>query len=351
MKADNRIVRDFTARKEKQARLEKALGVGMESSPSFLSQKLLFMRTLPYRYQGLSQEERLAGSVVSQEVKRLERMRYPNLLVRLIQRLINSLQHTNRAEQFRHSAAGNLGELHRQIEKIGFGNQQSALRQHIREGADTFSIPLDRYFENNRRMHYSLNFEKNSKGDYELVSLDAALHSKTINGSPVNYRIDAHQDIQVSPKRLYNLLQGRAILSDPNDSRSALVSLDLTDTDTAGRVRLKTYYESQTSSLEEMTAALPMELKQDKAYLARLTTALADGDLFYWTNSKEDKSVPYRMETNALKGAIEFYDPQSKKVSTDELLHKETAETKTQSAGVNLQKQVRSKKPRNSIGC
>ncbi|MES2457574.1 MAG: hypothetical protein V4594_18600 [Bacteroidota bacterium] len=350
--AENRIIRDYQKWQENEQKFEKIFQGSLLQNKGFLKEKIAFLTSLPGRYgAGLNQVENTVVKVLQSERRKLEKLLYPNFLVRLIQRAARNFRQRQHAVSYYAGQQQNLLVLQKTATSLGFGNQLRQLQAEIGLGKEAFSLALSSYFSQGDSVNFELQFTRDHLGHYAASGLKASLANPDLQ-SKHNQLFKLDGSLAITPVRAYNLLKGRTLAADPENPDSPLVRLDFSDKDPQGNFRIKTFQETGVNGLKKMIQELPEEFKQYPAYLRSLETSLINGDSAEWLSIKDGVTQKFYIETDPRQGAIVFYDQDRKRTEVDTVLGRQTAVVmQLPSAALDKQPAKHTKKNRNALGC
>jgi hypothetical protein len=351
--AENRIIRDYRKWQENEQKFEKIFQGSLLQNKGFLKEKIGFLTALPFRYSAeLSQEESMAVKVLQSERRKLEKLLYPNLLVRLINRALRNFQQQQNGTVFKARQQQNLLDLQKTASSLGFGNQLRQLHEAVSQGKETFSLALSSYFSQRDSINFELQFGRDQSGHYSANSLKATLANPGLQSNNPSQRFELDTSLAITPVRVYNLLKGRTLAADPENPDSPLVRLDFSDKDPEGNFRLKSFQGSGANELKKMVQALPEEFKQHPGYLRSLETALINGDSAEWLSIRDGIQQKFYIETDPRQDAIVFFDQDRKKTDMDTVLGKQQAVVvQLPAAEQEKQHNKPTKRNRNALGC
>lgn len=345
----NRVETDLNQWRSKEERFGKLFSFGVSNNKSLLKEKLKYYDAVAARYKGTpNQEERLALRILKQERNRIEKQLYPNLLLRLLRRLLLPVRQQYVVKQEAKQTAGNEQALKETLFKAGFGSIGNKLEPYMKQGQQEFSIPVSYYVNEKERLDFNLSFAKDHYGQYQFDSYKAALRSehRPEESRQQNFNIEPGNTITTT--QAYNLLAGRAIQKEFTGMAGSLqitwLQLDFNDKDTVGNYRMKEFHAAYGYNLKQVLQQLPLKELMSNQETRKLMNALKDGGRHTVSFLKDGKEQKFFIEANPQFKSVNIYDEHSKKISLASALGNKTAEPVQLVKKISLQQEAKQSK-------
>jgi len=350
----NRVESDLNQWRSREERFGKLFSFDISNDKVFLKEKLNYYEVIAAKYKGISNpEERLALRILKQERNRIEKQLYPNVLLRLLRRLLLSVKQQYVVRRIAKQTAIKEHALKESLIKTGFGNVVNKLEQYMKQGQQEFSIPVSYYVNEQERLDFNLSFSKDHNGQYQFENYKAALKNeqKPEESKQQNFSMEAGNT--VTAIQAYNLLAGRAIQKEyaslEGNKQSVWMQLDFNDKDGAGNFRMKEFPDGYGYDLRRALSQLPLK-ETDLDVKEKLIDNLINGSRQQVTFLKEGKEQTFYIEANPQHKTVNIYDEHAKRISIASALGNKTTESAQVVKKINLQEEVGSaKKNRLSI--
>ncbi len=327
----NRIESALKDWQSKEERFGKLFSSDILKNKPFLQEKLKYFEAVQAKYgRTASEEERLALRILMQERNKIEKHLYPNLLVRMLRRIILPMKQERVAKQAEQRTANNEQALKEAVVKAGFDNISNKLEQNIKQGQREFSIPVSYYINEKDKLDFNLSFARDNNGQYQFENYKAVLQSENKSQENKEQRFVFEPHNIVTASQAYNLLAGRAIqkeyVSTENNIQSAWIQLDFNDKDPSGNHKLKEFHSAYGFDVKEALKQLPLKELMTSEATEKLLNALVNGHRQAVTLDKEGKEHKLFIEANPQLKSINIYDENFKKISVAAALNNKTAE-------------------------
>ncbi len=328
----NRIESALKDWQSKEERFEKLFSSDILKNKPFLQEKLKYFDAVQAKYgRTASEEERLALRILMQERNKIEKHLYPNLLVRMLRRIILPVKQEQVAKQAEQRTANNEQALKEAVVKAGFDNISSKLEQNIKQGQREFSIPVSYYVNEKDKLDFNLFFARDNNGQYQFENYKAVLQSENKLQENKEQRFVFEPDNIVTASQAYNLLAGRAIQKEyagrENNIQTAWMQLDFNDKDASGNHKLKEFHSAYGFDVKEALKQLPLKELTTSEATEKLLNALKNGHQQAVTLKKDGKEQKLFIEANPQFKSINVYDENFKKTSMSSVLGNKTAES------------------------
>lgn len=308
--AENRVEMALNQWRNREDRFSKLFSFSLSSNKALLKEKLHYYERVAARYRGTSDpEERFALKVLQQERRRMEKQLYPNLLVRMLRRLL-VLPAREQAviRQDMQSQEENSRSLQEQIGKAGFSGLTSKLEQQIRQGQTQFSIPVPYYVNERERMDHQLTFSRNHTGQYQFNGFQARLLDETGQAAAKQHYFERKDGMDIN--RAYQLLEGRAI-----QKEDRWLQLDFNDKDAQGNYRVKEFHSIYGFDLEKVLRDLPIKELRESTTAYQLLDRLKQGSREAVSFLRDGREQRYFIEANPQFKSINIFDEHSRKIT------------------------------------
>ncbi|MCH5683987.1 hypothetical protein LWM68_06735 [Niabella sp. W65] len=168
----NRVEIELNQWRSREERFSKLFSFNLSSNRALLKEKLDYYDRIAARYKGTQDlDERFALRVLRQERSRIEKQLYPNLLLRLLRRLlIAPLKEQIIIRQDNRKTEQNSQALHQQVQRTGFSDLSVKIDEQIRQGQQQFSIPVSYYLNDKERIDHQLSSQRINPGS--IISKD-----------------------------------------------------------------------------------------------------------------------------------------------------------------------------------
>lgn len=336
--AVNRVEMELNQWRSREDRFSKLFSFSLSSNRALLKEKLHHYERVAARYKGTKDlDERFTLKVLEQERRRMEKQLYPNLLIRMLRRLLVLPQIEQAAiRRDLRNTIENSRSLQEQLQKAGFSGLTSRLEEQIRQGQSQFTIPVSYYVSQKERMDHQLTFSKDPTGRYQFSGFQAKLHDETRPDAARQHYFELRDGMDVN--RAYHLLQGRAI-----QKEDRWLQLDFNDKDAQGNYRVKEFHSTFGYDLEKVLQSLPIKELHDSTTSYQLLDKLRQGSRQEVSFLRGDREQRYYIEANPQFKSINIYDEHSRKITLSTALGNKTTQALKISHKVNEQ-QVRAKR-------
>ncbi|TKT86020.1 hypothetical protein [Dyadobacter frigoris] len=319
----NRIAKELNEWKARELKFEKLFSPEILKDKAFLKEKLGFYKHLQSKYgRSNAPEERMTLIILARQQDLLRKQVYPNLWMRLLQRVLAPFRERQAAMQTTISSDRNLADLKEAVAKAGFEDVGSKLAQQIKQGQREFSLPLSYYISENQKMDINLSFAKDASGAYRFEKYQAALTDT--NKPQESKKQTFSSEDQISASQAQNLLSGRAIKIETFDinqgSKSRWIQLDFNDQDPSGNHKLKEFHKDYGFDLQKAVSQLGVKESLTAKDQQTLLDALSRGEKPQVTIMREGKEVNLSIEANPQYKTLNVYDEHQKKISIAQAL-------------------------------
>lgn len=320
---DNRVEMELSQWRSREERFSKLFSFSLSTNRALLKEKLYHYERIASKYKGTKNiEERIALQLLKQEKDKVLKQLYPNLLVRLIRKLVVApLLNQIAVRKDEKEEDKNNQSLQEQVQRVGFPDLSEIINQKIKQGYEQFSIPVSYYINEKERLHHELSFGKNEMGQYQFEGYKTTLHNELKPGESREQYFKMQEGNPVTTLQAYNLLAGRAI-----QKEGTWIQLDLNDRDSSGNHRIKEFHSGYGYDLQKAIGQLPLNELSNKTETEKVLDSLKQGNRQAVTLTKNGNDHRFYIEANPQFKSLTIYDENSKKISLSGALGNKTME-------------------------
>jgi hypothetical protein len=320
----NRVEMELNQWRSREERFSKLFSFSLSNNSSLLKEKLHHYEHIATKYKDSQNlDERFALRMIKQERIRMLKQLYPNLLVRLVRRvLVVPLIEQIAVRQNLKEMEQNSQLLHEQVQRIGFSDLSTRIDQQIRKGQDQFTIPISHYINEKERLNHELSFVKDQRGHYQFEGYKTTLQNESKLEENRSHCFKIQEGYSIDTIQAYNLLAGRSV-----QKEGVWIQLDLNDKDPNGNYRIKEFHSGYGYDLEKAVQQLPLKGLSNKIEADKLLDALKLGSrqsVILMRNGNEHR---FYIEANPQFKTVNIYDEHSRKVTLATVLGNKTMET------------------------
>ncbi|WPU94811.1 hypothetical protein SNE25_04655 [Mucilaginibacter sabulilitoris] len=211
MKPENRILQAFRTWDSQKAEFLPLLKVGTTDERTILRLQLDHFRQARHHLgDTVRPDEKPFMVLLENNIAKLEKQIYPNILLRLFLRAKNYLiDGPAYLEHQRRQRTANLENLKNQLSASGLGSIVGRLEQHLDVGRNQVQLPLDCHLTAHKRFSLDLHFERDVYGNFELRRIDGLLAEKSLTTR--EHKFDMAEWPDLKSNHVLSLLEGRAI--------------------------------------------------------------------------------------------------------------------------------------------
>ena len=341
----NRVEMELSQWRSREERFSKLFSFNLSSNKALQKEKLQYYERIAAEYKGTQHlDERFALKILRQERNKIEKQLYPNLLIRLLRRLLVApvreqiaiRQNVRQAEQ-------NSQSLHDQLQRAGFTGLSTKLDEQIRLGQQQFNIPVSYYINEKERLDHQLSFAKDQTGQYQFEGYKTSLHNETKPEENRQQYFSMKTGYGIDTTEAHNLLAGRSIQKD-----GTWVQLDFNDKDPHGNYRIKEFQSGYGCDLEKILQQLPLKELLNKSETDKLQDALKQGGRQSVSFFKDGNEQRYYIEANPQFKSVNIYDEHSRKITLATAMGNKTMEAAKLTHKIN-ERQDESQSKRNGM--
>lgn len=319
----NRVELELSQWRTREERFSKLFSFSLSSNNALLKEKLAYYDRIAARYNSTrDMDERFALRMLRQERKRIAKQLYPNLLMRMLRRLLVApvkeqivvRKDSKRMEE-------NSRSLQEQVQRAGFSSLSAKIDEHIRQGHQQFSIPVSYYLNDKERLDHQLSFTKDQSGLYQIEGFKTALYNETRPEECRQQCFSLNNGQVVNTTEAYNLLSGRCI-----QREGFWMQLDFNDKDAQGNFRIKQFPSDYGYNIEKVLQQLPLKELLDKTAAQKLGEALKNGERVAVSFIKDGNEQRYYIEANPQFKSVNIYDEHTRKITLSTALGNKTME-------------------------
>ncbi len=327
----NRVAAELNAWRDREERFEKLFPGTLRNNRPFLKEKLNTLDTLNAKYRGTQdRDEQLTLRILKNEREQLAQTLYPGLIARLIYYIISSFQQRQIQKEVVKVSTDGIQSLKERLAKTGFTNIEHQLEYHIKQGQNSFSIPLSYYVNEKDRMDHSLSFIKDERGLYQLEGYQAALNREQAPDGNRKQNFYLSKGEMPTAEQAYNLLNGRAVYFGSPGKEGRWTQLDLNDKDASGDHRWKEFPANYGFDVEKVIRDMSLDGSLYPVTPEQLVQALKNGNRPELTVDKEGSQQKIFIEANPQFKSLNIYNEQGKKISLSSLKGKQIKENNQQ---------------------
>ncbi len=312
----NRIEIEALEWNSKEERLRKLFNSSPLIEKSLLKEKLKWCENVLVKYRKNNHlEEHSALQIIKNERNNLVKLVYPNRAGQIFYKLMNFLilEKVNAKVLIRDELKSNRS-LEVKLKQAGFNDALNKVERYMRLGQTKFTVPVSYYLNDKERIDHALQFKKDELGYYHFEGFKASLRDKSKSSENRQQYFSADELSTFNAKQSYDLLSGRAVLTD-----GIWKQFDLNDKDADGNYRIKEFPENYGYNIEKALSQLPLKIS-DQLEFASLTASLKDGRREEVLLLKEGAEQKIFIEANPQYKSLNIYNESLKKISISDVL-------------------------------
>lgn len=334
--SENRVEAELNQWRSKEERFSKLFSFSLSNNRALLKEKLEYYDHIAAKYKGTQDlDERFALRMLRQERNRIAKQLYPNLLIRLLRRLLVApvraqiviRQDNKKTEQ-------NSQALRQQVQRAGFPDLSARIDELIKQGQEQFSVPVSYYLSDKERLDHQLSFVKDQSGLYQFEGYKTTLYNESKPDENKQQYFSMRNGYELSITEGYNLLSGRCI-----QKGGTWMQLDFNDKDPHGNYRVKQFHSDYGYDLDKALQQLPLKELLNKGQADKLQEALKNGSRMSVTFAKDGNEQRFYIEANPQFKSVNIYDEHSRKITLHTALGNKTMEAMKVAHKVNEQQQ------------
>nr|WP_315238638.1 hypothetical protein [uncultured Flavobacterium sp.] len=290
----NRVEMELKQWHSREERFSKLFNFSLSNSRSLLKEKLHHYERIGTKFKETKNlEERFALQILKQEKNKILKQLYPNLLVRLVRKLLVAplidqiAVHKDVKEEEKNNQS-----LQEQLQRIGFRDLSDKIEQQIKLGHEQFTIPVSYYINEKEKLDHELSFSKDQSGKYQFDGYKTTLQNELKRDENRSQYFKLQEGNSFDTKQAYNLLAGRAV-----QKEKSWIQLDLNDKDASGNHRIKEFNSGYGYDLEK-AVQLPLKELSNKNEADKLKDDLKQGNRLPVTLIKNGNEHRFYIEAN-----------------------------------------------------
>lgn len=210
-KAANRVLLAFKTWEERKKDIEPMLKTGTADVLTLSRLQLDHLRQARHRLrQTARRDEKPFMILLNNQVARLEKQLYANPLIRMFSQLKDKFfdgpAYLKQQQRLRDN---NIESLKIQLKDAGLGSIAGRLENHLDPELRSVAVPLACQLDPENRLTFTLYFEKDTQGDFQLESLHTALRYKGVIGQAHHFQLKDWPGLKAN--QAWSLLEGRAL--------------------------------------------------------------------------------------------------------------------------------------------
>jgi hypothetical protein len=207
----NRVLLAFKVWEDRKKEMEPLRKAGAADDTTMARLQLDHLRRAKHRLRETARpDEQPFVALLRNQITRLEKQLYPNLLVRIVSRLkeryIDGPAYLIQQQQQR---TANMVNLKTQLKASGLGSVAGKLENHLDPDHHQVRLPLDCQLGQDKRLNFDLHFEKDPHGNFQLHRIDGSL----LNGGKIarSHEFELTDWPNLQTNQIWSLLEGRAL--------------------------------------------------------------------------------------------------------------------------------------------
>lgn len=311
MKPVNRVLLAFKGWDDKRNELQPVLKPGTTDERAMMMLQLEHLRQADHRLrQTVRPDEKPFMTLLHNQINRLEKQVYPNLLQRLFMRLKDRLvDGPAYLDQQSRQRAANMESLKQQLRERGLTSVAGKLEQHLDPDHRQVCLPLDSQLNAAKRLNLDLHFEKDVYGDFQLKNLNGTLLEK--GQADRFYQFDLNDWPGLTAPQALSLLEGRALKQHYTDA----MGHDSTRWVELGKNGVQHYAADHSFEIDTVLAAMP-NITRNKEELIRY---LENGQQVstHWKHNGQFQNIS--VQADPANGTLKLFDAKMKPVTAEQL--------------------------------
>lgn len=214
----NRVLLAFKTWEDRKKEIEPLLKAGSADSHTLLHLQLDHLRQAKHRLRQTARpDEQPFMLLLNNQVARLEKQLYPNLLQRIFTQLKDHLLDGPRyLRQQQQQRDNNIARLKIHLKEAGVGSFAGRLENHLDPDKENVRLPLNCQLGPEKRLSIDLHFEKDAYGDFQLNRLGGTLLQNGEVQKSHDFELSDWPDLKIH--RIWSLLEGRAMKQQYTDA-------------------------------------------------------------------------------------------------------------------------------------
>lgn len=207
----NRVLLAFKSWDDRKKEMEPLLKPGIADEQVLCRLQLTHLRQAAHRLQETARlDEKPFMVLLTNRIQQLERQIYPNVIARLFASLKDRLYDgPSYLRQLATQRAANMENLKQQLKESGFGSVAGRLEDHLDREQNSVYMPLACQLDPENRLTFTLYFDKDNQGNFQLDRFYAAIKYKGAIGTAHDFRLKDWPGIKAN--QAWSLLEGRPL--------------------------------------------------------------------------------------------------------------------------------------------
>ncbi|WP_133509365.1 hypothetical protein [Flavobacterium chryseum] len=305
----NRIETEALEWNSKEERLRKLFKSSPLIEKSLLKEKLKWCENMLVKYRKNNHfEERSALQIIKNERSNLIKLVYPSTFGQIFYKLMNLLilEKVNAKILISDELKSNRS-LEVKLKQAGFNDALNKVERYMRLGQTKFTVPVSYYLNEKERIDHALQFKKDELGYYHFEGFRTSLHDKSKPSENRQHYFSADDVSIFNAKQSYDLLSGRAVLTD-----GTWKQFDLNDKDADSSYRIKEFPENYGYNIEKALSQLPLKIS-DQLEFTSLIISLKEGRREEAVLLKDGVEQKVFIEANPQYKSVNIYNESLKK--------------------------------------
>ncbi len=319
----NRVETELNQWRSREERFSKLFSFSLSSNKALLKEKLQYYDHIAAKYKGTQDlDERFVLRMLQQERSKIEKLLYPNPVIRLLRRLLVApVKEQTVIRQNNRKTEQNSQSLHQQVQRAGFINLAAKIDEQIKQGQQQFSLPVSYYINDKERLDHQLSFIKDQSGTYHFEGYKTNLYNESKPNEQRQQYFNRKNGYEINATEAYNLLSCRAI-----KKNGTWVQLDFNDKDANGNFRMKEFHSGYGYNLQKVLQQLPLKELLNESEANKLHDALKNGNRLAVSFIKNGNEQRYHIEANPQFKSVNIYDEHVRKITLNTALGNKTFE-------------------------
>ena len=209
--AVNRVLLAFKTWEERKKEVEPLFKAGATDTGTLARLQLDHLRQAAHRLrQSVRPDEKPFMLLLNNQVAKLEKQLFPNLMFRIFSQLKDILfdgpAYLKQQQQQREQ---NLEMLKIQLKNAGLSSLAGRLEQHLDQDQKQVRLPMDCQLGPEKRLTLYMNFHKDSYGNFQLNQISGALHENGKIAKAQEFELSEWPNLKTN--QIWSLLEGRAL--------------------------------------------------------------------------------------------------------------------------------------------
>jgi hypothetical protein len=217
-KAVNRVLLAFKTWEDHKKETDPLLKAGAADARTLSRLQLDHLRQAKHRLRQTARpDEKPFMLLLNNQIARLEKQLYPNLLRRIFSQLQDRLfEGPAYLKQQQQQRDTNIENLKIQLREAGLGSFAGRLENHLEPDQRNVRLPLDCQLGPEKRLSLDLHFDKDPYGNFQLNRIDGTLLRNGKIARSQEFELSDWPDLKTN--QIWSLLEGRALKQQYTDA-------------------------------------------------------------------------------------------------------------------------------------